>query len=286
LAILAVSTLLAIGVSGQSNKNAGPDNKPSKQEQQTVHTSNGIQRQSYPQNNQTKASDNAPARNTTIEGTKVWWEDSNWWLVIIAACTGGVIGWQSWETRKSAQGAMEGAKFARQGIEITMLKEKANVRIEIEKLDVEKLGENWAAAVKIAIFNFGETKAFPINSHAALLVSPRADPPIENRGGPLITEPAIFPTTDEPLRKLRFALEVEHDTIWKLNTENAFAHVYGFIEYTDVFGGNHRTAFRYVWRANGWIFAAHTVLGDDPDGNKALYGGWEKSGSEEDNKAS
>lgn len=31
--------------------------------------------------------------------------DSNWWLVIIAGLTGGVIGWQSWETRKAAQAA-------------------------------------------------------------------------------------------------------------------------------------------------------------------------------------
>ena len=45
--------------------------------------------------------------NTAIEGVKVWWRDSNWWLVIIAFGTACVIGWQSWETRKAAQGAKQ-----------------------------------------------------------------------------------------------------------------------------------------------------------------------------------
>ena len=65
---------------------------------------NGENRQANPGNNQNPSNGGAPARDIALERPQVWWRDSNWWLVIIAGLTGGVIAWQSLETKKAAAG--------------------------------------------------------------------------------------------------------------------------------------------------------------------------------------
>jgi hypothetical protein len=51
-----------------------------------------------------------------LAGVNHWWIVPDWWLVIVAGATGGVIGWQSWETRKAAQGAKETAEATLQSV--------------------------------------------------------------------------------------------------------------------------------------------------------------------------
>lgn len=109
LAIVAVSLLLAVSVSGQSNKDAGPDNKPPKQEQPAIHSTNGEQRQAKAEDSKSKPDGIPQGPDASLKWPK-WTGDSNWWLVIIAGLTGGVIGWQSFETRKSAKAAMLNAQ--------------------------------------------------------------------------------------------------------------------------------------------------------------------------------
>jgi peptidoglycan/LPS O-acetylase OafA/YrhL len=43
----------------------------------------------------------------TAHATK-WYEKSDWWLVIVAAFTGCVICWQSYETRRAANAQADG----------------------------------------------------------------------------------------------------------------------------------------------------------------------------------
>ncbi len=109
LVMLAALIFIAIGVSGQPNKTPNLRQQDAKPGQTAMHSPDSQNKQSSGQADQTKAGSNTPTGNTPIERSH-WWFKSEWWLVIIAALTGGVIGWQSWETRKAAKAALLNAK--------------------------------------------------------------------------------------------------------------------------------------------------------------------------------
>jgi hypothetical protein len=110
LAILATWLISAGIMAGQANKDARPNPQPAKQEQPALHAANGEQGQGNAGNDKGKPDSVSPRRDTSLERPQVWWRDSNWWLVIVAALTGGVICWQSWETRKASQAALLNAQ--------------------------------------------------------------------------------------------------------------------------------------------------------------------------------
>jgi hypothetical protein len=134
LAILAISAFLTTSVSCQPSKDARPDNEPTKQEQPAVHPADGVQRQSDAESNQAKAGNNPPTGDASIERPQ-WWVKSEWWLVIIAGLTGGVICWQSWETRKAANGAREAAQVALLGIRADIDKERPWIVVKTQYVD-------------------------------------------------------------------------------------------------------------------------------------------------------
>src|ERR1035441_28065 len=119
LTILAVLAICAGIVSGQTNRNTSPNQQPTKQEQPALHSANGEQGQG-------KATGVSQGWYASLKWPE-WLHDSNWWLVTIAGCTGLVIGWQSFETRKAAQGAKENAESTAAQIEIMKSKERARV---------------------------------------------------------------------------------------------------------------------------------------------------------------
>jgi hypothetical protein len=101
LAIIGLWLICAGVMACQANKNASPNPQPTKQEQPAPHPANGEEGQAKPKQDKGKPENVPPNGNASLERSKVWWQDSNWWLVIIAGFTGGVIGWQSWETHRS-----------------------------------------------------------------------------------------------------------------------------------------------------------------------------------------
>jgi hypothetical protein len=112
LAILATWLICAGIMAGQGNKNAGPNPHPTKQEQPASIVANGEQSQPKAGNEHGEADSVPPGRDAPFKWPQ-WMHDSTWWLVIVAGCTGLVIGWQAWETRKAAQGAQVAADAAR-----------------------------------------------------------------------------------------------------------------------------------------------------------------------------
>lgn len=100
--MIAVWALYAWVVACQPNKDARPNPEPAKQEQPALPSTNGEQGQAKATNNKGKPNDISQGRDTSFKWPQCT-GDSNWWLVIIAAITGGVIGWQGWQTRKAAQ---------------------------------------------------------------------------------------------------------------------------------------------------------------------------------------
>jgi hypothetical protein len=53
----------------------------------------------------------AQATNVPTAQETKWYVKSDWWLVIIAAFTGSVICWQSWQTRKAAEATRDSVKI-------------------------------------------------------------------------------------------------------------------------------------------------------------------------------
>lgn len=183
----------------------------------------------------------------------------------------------------SAMAADKSIKAAQRSIDITLLKERARLRIEVDALEVILVGDiTWIASVNIKVFNVGAQKAFPSRSHVALVVSESNKRVKAQFPMPFLTQ-AIIPPSDIPLEH-RASTGANDDTIFLLNTEQRFTHLYGEIMYSDFFEKERILRFRYFWRTNGWILAASTVMSGstDPDGTKALYGEWEKT--EEDNE--
>jgi hypothetical protein len=180
---------------------------------------------------------------------------------------------------------------AQKGIEITTLKERARVKIEIGALLIESMGDDaWVATTVINIFNFGAMKAFPSDTQVAFFFSPSSEPQ-EEIPRALIADSVIHPTEHPIEKKLYFFQDICSKTIHDVNHEVLFAHIYGAVKYSDAFGDKYGTTFRYVWRTNGWVLAAASalsgpVLGGEDSLSRTLFGGWEKCGEEEDNSES
>ena len=84
-------------------------------------------------------------------------EDPNWWLVIVASLTGLFIGWQAWETRKSAEST------AKQG---ALQREMLRPRLTISNI----LGDTYAEAangrqvfIRVKISNSGGMPAYGVS---------------------------------------------------------------------------------------------------------------------------
>jgi hypothetical protein len=149
LAILACFAI-AVNVSCQPNKTARDENQPTKQSQPTVTAADGKDKQSTSYTNQPKASGNAPAGNASFKRSR-WWSDSNWWLVIAAFATGGVVAWQAWGTKKAADAALLNAQAV-------INTERAKLLFEFERIFIsEDIGGR--TAFRIYATNYGRSPA-------------------------------------------------------------------------------------------------------------------------------
>ena len=65
---------------------------------------------------------------------------------------------------------------------------------------------------------------------------------------------------------------LEEQALDRINQRKLFAHFFGFIKYKDVFGREHETRFRYMWKVS-----------DIKNLDGSAYGYWVKCGQESDN---
>jgi hypothetical protein len=153
LAILAISFFAAICVSGQPNK-------------ATVTAGNNTEK--------------APL---VTEGSKGWWEDSSWWLVIIAFGTACVIGWQSRETRKAAQGA-------KQNVEVFVAAQRPQIMVtahdnpprdlmsDTPRVQLELTNQGPTAALGLVYESWIEVLPFPFVDFTANADYHKSDQPV------------------------------------------------------------------------------------------------------------
>lgn len=182
--------------------------------------------------------------------------------------------------------AKASADAAQRSIDLTILKEQARVKVRIGDLSIVEVdGGIFLAVVKIEVFNFGATKAFIGSNHCAFCITDSETPYSIRTPNPLTGEPVIH-ATEKPIEHiLRFFITDDgSDAIRALNMEKLFAHLYGMISYTDVFGRTDVIRFRYLWSPNQWAVAAQTLsLTSKGALDESLYGEWQKYGDEKDN---
>jgi hypothetical protein len=96
---LVVFAIMAVSVFGQTDKNTRTNIEPAKQERLSLNATNGEQGRDNYGNNKGKPDSASQGRDASFKWPQ-WMQDSNWWLVIISALTGGIICCQFWEIRR------------------------------------------------------------------------------------------------------------------------------------------------------------------------------------------
>ena len=159
LAILAITAWFAVCVSGQPNKTSGQKQSVGQNVNPAPISTNSVDKEANGQANQSKA-DAYPKRWYTAL------ERPDWWLVLAAFCTLGVISWQSVETRKAAQGAKENAIAT--NTQIQLMREKERARLYVKPGIVESFKDDgtggWFFRVRVEVENAGNSRAYGIGS--------------------------------------------------------------------------------------------------------------------------
>lgn len=256
------SLLLAFSplVPSQPDKAADKKQQLTKPSQPAVIPTDGQNKQSSGQQNQTKPDADPPRWYTPLERP-------DWWLVIVAALTGGVVGWQSFATAKSA-------KAAKKNIDLVISQNQPRLAVSFEWNGFVPPSE-WALepdprltiAFSISVTNQGRGDAFDVKTFAAVVVK-------EDREFPLIKSALQIP--DFPIflkaqgEEVKF--EVPHGPrfptvgdIEDIRAETTFMHLFGYIAYTDTFGMGQCHPFRWVWKNFEW--AENGQLIDDSGWN-------------------
>jgi hypothetical protein len=284
-AIWLVLLLLPGIMPGQSNQDRSPNPQPTKQVQPALPSSKGENSQTNAGNEETKPNGIAPDRNTS-SGWPQWIHDSNWWLVIIAGLTGGVIGWQSWETRKAAQGAKENAEAAFSQLQIIREKERARVGVDLEDLKLDVVpGPHTSIEVGWGVTLYGQTDAFIHGSQCFAEVEGQNLPEhLRPAWGEMVGLPSVIScdcrnikgiVLVHPPRPYPFDYAALSDRL--VSGEQTVVCV-GFVEYSDVFGGSWIFRFKRRWN----FFGTPDELGGLRP-RSLLSGEWAKYGSPEDN---
>jgi hypothetical protein len=279
LAVLGLLLIVAPVVTSQPNKAADNKEQPTKQSQPSVIPTDSPNKQASSQADQPEPDANAPKWYTALERP-------DWWLVIVAALTGGVIGWQAWETRKAAQGAKENAEAAFSQIQIIREKERARIGVDLDDLKLDIVpGPHKAVQVGWSVTLYGQSDAFVHSSRCFAEVEGQNLPEfLIPAWGEMIGLPSVIScdcrkikgiVLVHPPRPYPFDYAVLSD---HLASGEQTAVCVGFVEYSDVFGGRWVFRFRRRWKFFG---TPGELQGLYP--RSLLSGEWAKYGTQEDN---
>jgi hypothetical protein len=170
--------------------------------------------------------------------------------------TGGVIGWQAWETRKAAEGAKEAALAAK--VQVDAIKSKERARLALHPRPIEFIepdgGLQW---VTIDAENVGYSHAFNISIAARCEITmSESEPPdqVKESGAiSMVRAQELVRRYRDDEEKPEFSVFISAaDEIWKNvirpGAKDLYAHLWGAVVYEDVFGDPHSIRFQYRFR--------------------------------------
>jgi hypothetical protein len=162
LTILGLLLAVTPFMPGQPNKAADQKQEPAKQGQPAVLHADSPNKQASSQADQPKANPNAPEWYTALERP-------DWWLVIVATLTAGVICWQSIETRKAAQSALLNAQAM-------ITAERPWLVAHLKQFEEETIPESGRLRLSWEVKNVGKTPAKLIEADAVAVFNLDAVP--------------------------------------------------------------------------------------------------------------
>jgi hypothetical protein len=196
-----------------------------------------------------------------------------WWLVIIAALTGGVVGWQSWETRRSAKAALLNAKAIigaeRAWIVVREVEGRPTQNYQTRMPDV---------CVSIHFTNKGRSPAFLLEGECKYAVCPRGTmlPAVSDLdwkpSKDINQRPGICiqPGEEYHLRNIKCGIVIPD--MQRLYEGEEVLWVYGMLNYRDVFGRLQETWYCYRWESHNDTEFIPQWIPDGPAGyNRATY---------------
>jgi hypothetical protein len=165
-----------------------------------------------------------------------------------------MIGWQSWETRKSAKVGRIAAEAALTQIQMMKDKERARVEIKALGLEMQRVGEDfWHIKATIELRNVGTGRAYVRLGTGNLEVSGNGMPPEPYLKSLDIVDGFIDPTGD-PATESFYFFQPENAALSEYAQEicdgEIGVYIAGFIEYETVGTRFHRN-FNYAWVGHG-----------------------------------
>jgi hypothetical protein len=151
-------------------------------------------------------------------------------------------------------------------------KERARVRVSLQKFDLTDAGEFTFHQIDYRVFSYGATPALISESLIGVGVSRTRDDSENTVSRQPMSLPPVFHPDNNGLEKLTLILtQLTKSDVDDIRNGTLFVHCRGSIEYRDVFDRERKTCFKYTWKS--WY---SPIL--------ASWGGfWLKVGSAEDN---
>lgn len=183
------------------------------------------------------------------------------------------------ETTKTAEAAIKSAKAAWQGIEVTISKGRARLKICIEKIDPQSQRPDGQIPLNGAVcwlMNYGLSTAFVGDFRGRFCQSDAPDIAAEYAQCKQVMHTESIPS-NESSPKFLFLLEpsptLADDDLLKIRTKKSFLHFYGFVKYRDVFELAWQTTIHMRWKVRWGGVIEGTVMD---------Y--WESAGPREENE--
>ncbi len=157
---------------------------------------------------------------------------SDWWLVVVAAVTGGLIFWQAWETKNSV-------REVRRGIDVSKMKERAKIIIRVEPFDYAKSD---GIRVTFDVANVGESGAIFSLALAGIYISQTDAMP---KGG---SGRYALKITERSLKASKTFKEAIGPAGSFVYTSASTVHFHGRLIFRDAFEDVWQKDFHRIWR--------------------------------------
>jgi hypothetical protein len=232
----------------------------------------------------------AEATNNNKETPK-WYrtvEGTNWALVFVGIFTGFAVWYQAIKTSHAAEATKKSAQATRDNIRLIIDKERARLRIQPEDFrlitptEIEIIGAPIKMEaikthpIRYAVSAYAPTPAFIVEAKVDAMLSPEkgiSTRPLDTKMMQKMTIPEIISAQTELLPQIALLpnISLSDEQIRKITDNEIFVHLYGFINYKDVFESPWVTRFHLYWQVAEGI-------------SKETHGEWIKCGPPKDNE--
>ena len=235
-----------------NNYSSAPQNTANEQGQGRLSRANN-----YPSDYQKENADKKVTR---------WYTSPEWVLAVVGIFTFLTIGWQSYETRRSAN-------IAERNSSLMIAKDRAKIMVQANPFLNQPVvaGTPPETYVTYKLWNHGITKAIitSVGTGATVDTSPHPHPTLD------VAVPTVIPTVIEgssiPLdcTAIVFPRQLSDADFAAIADKKLFIRFFGSIDYKDIFNENRNTTFYLLWK---------------PFMGLRNYGRWEKIGPKHANQ--